>query len=170
MKIWVSSLFDARDVARRVRPSRAVSLLSPGDDFPALGGLERERHHCVRIHDIVEEIDGHVCPTAAHVADVIAFLRGHDPDDALLIHCFAGISRSTAAAFIAACLHNPETDETEIARAIRDASQTAFPNPRLVGFADEIMSRQGRMSKAVAGMGRGVVAAEARPFSIPARF
>ena len=54
----------------------------------------------------------------------------------LLIHCFAGVSRSTAAAFIAACALSPRRDEGEIARALRAASPTATPNARLVALAD----------------------------------
>lgn len=170
MTIWVSSLFEARDVAKRVKPQRAVSLLSPGDDFPALPGLSGDRHHCVHLHDIAEEIPGHVTPGRAHVESIISFLRDHCADDAILIHCFAGISRSTATAFIAACLHNPKTEETAIAQALRLASPTAFPNPRIVALADEVLGREGRMSKAVQGMGPGTFADEAEPFSLPTRF
>jgi len=170
VKIWVSSLFDARTVATRVKPARAVSLLSPGDDFPALPGLLNGRHHCVRLHDITEEIDGHISPSRDHVRGVIRFLGDHDPDDPLLIHCWAGISRSTATAFVAACLYNPQSDEAAIAAALRSASPTAFPNARIVAFADDILGRNGRMSAGVMTMGRGDLAELASPFSIPARF
>lgn len=170
MRIWVSSLFDARDVAQRVRPARAVSLLSPGDDFPALPGLVDGRHHCVSLHDIVEEIEGHVSPNREHVGEVVRFLGDHDPDDPLLVHCWAGISRSTATAYIAACIYNPHTDEEAIATALRAASPTAFPNSRIVGFADDLLGRKGRMTRALALIGRGAMADLARPFSIPTRF
>lgn len=170
MTIWVSSLFDAPNVARKVKPKRAVSLLSPQDDFPALPGVDGARHHCVALHDIREEIAGHVSPGRTHVERIIDFLKEHERDDTLLIHCFAGISRSTATAFIAACLHNPGTDEAEIARALRLASPTAFPNTRIIAFADDLLKRRGRMSAAVDGMGRGVVSEIAEPFSLPTRF
>ena len=88
----------------------------------------------------------------------------------MLIHCWAGISRSTASAFITACVHNPNADEEEIALAIRSASPTASPNPRLVGYADALLGRGGRMSKAVEAIGRGAVSDEAQTFSIPSIF
>jgi predicted protein tyrosine phosphatase len=168
--IWVSSLFEARRVALAVRPARAVSLLSPGDDFPVLPGLSPDRHHCAHLDDIREEIGGRAAPARAHVDRLIDFLSDHQPDSPLLIHCFAGVSRSTAAAYIAACLFNPQTDEKEIAGALRLASPTAFPNSRIIAFADDALGRGGRMTAAVEGMGRGSLADWAAPFSMPGRF
>lgn len=170
MKIWVSPLVHAPRLVAETRAARAVSLLSPGDDFPAFGRLPADHHHRVHLHDIVEHADGFVAPGARHVETLIAFLSGWSPEDPLLIHCWAGISRSTATAFIAACLHNPDTAETEIARALRDASPTAYPNARIVGFADAVLGRRGRMTEAVRAIGRGEIATEAEPFHIPARF
>jgi predicted protein tyrosine phosphatase len=124
----------------------------------------------VHLHDITEDMEGLISPARAHVEAIVRFLGDHRAEDTLLIHCWAGISRSTATAFIAACLHNPQTDEQAIARALRAASPTAFPNSRIVGFADDILARRGRMTKAVAAMSEGVYADEAAPFSLPTRF
>jgi predicted protein tyrosine phosphatase len=170
MKIWVSSLALAPRIAAQTRASRAVSLLSPGDLFPSFDHLQEDDHHRVHLHDIVEPMDGCVTPARGHVEDLVTFLGGWDPGEMLLIHCWAGISRSTATAFIAACLHNPDADERDVAAALREASPTAYPNPRIVGFADEILGRDGRMRAAAASIGRGEIALEAEPFHIPARF
>ncbi len=170
MKIWVSSLALAPQILGRSRAQRAVSLLSPGDAFPDFEGLDESGRHRVHLHDIVEPQEGFVTPAGRHVEDLIGFLDRWNPDDPLLVHCWAGISRSTATAFIAACLHNPEADETDIAWELRAASPTAFPNARIVGFADEILGRKGRMSAAVRAIGRGEIAMEAEPFHIPARY
>ncbi|MEE2692284.1 MAG: protein-tyrosine phosphatase family protein [Pseudomonadota bacterium] len=168
MKIWVSSLALVHDTARKAKPSRAVSLLSPGDEFPTISGLGADRHHRIHLHDIREPLDGHVTPSGDHVRALLDFLKGWRNDEPLLVHCWAGISRSTATAFIAACLHNPGADEQEIAHGLRAASPTAFPNTRIVAFADDLMKRGGRMSAAIDAMGRGEIAEEAEPFSISA--
>ena len=84
----------------------------------------------------------------------------------VLIHCYAGVSRSTAAAFIAACALNPTRDEAEIARAIRAASPTATPNARLVAIGDSMLERGGRMSAAIEGIGRGEECFEGVPFAL----
>lgn len=169
MKIWVSSVARAPEIAKVEKPSHAVSLMSPGDWFPELG-LGDLRHHKIHLHDIREELLDHVAPNGEHVRGLIGFLEEWPREDPLLVHCWAGISRSTATAYVAACLHNPQADEIEIAQALRAASPTAFPNTRIVDFADDILGRKGRMRKAIDSMGRGEVAEEAVPFFIPARF
>jgi predicted protein tyrosine phosphatase len=83
-----------------------------------------------------------------------------------VVHCWAGISRSTAAAFVVACTLNPERDERDIAWAIRRASPTATPNLRIVTLADEILEREGRMVAAIEAIGRGQVAGEGVPFRL----
>ena len=84
----------------------------------------------------------------------------------MVVHCFAGISRSTGAAFTAACALNPKRDEAEIARAIRSASPTAQPNARIVGIADRLLNRNGRMVRAVEALGPGPIASEGEPFRL----
>jgi predicted protein tyrosine phosphatase len=81
-------------------------------------------------------------------------------------HCFAGISRSTAGAFVAACALNPQRDEMQIARAIRSASRTAQPNARFVGIADRLLKRDGRMVRAIEAIGPGTAAMEGDPFRL----
>jgi predicted protein tyrosine phosphatase len=83
-----------------------------------------------------------------------------------VVHCWAGISRSTAAAFVVACTLNPERDERDIAWAIRRASPTATPNIRIVALADEMLEREGRMVAAIEAIGRGHVAGEGVPFRL----
>src|SRR5205809_1076637 len=82
----------------------------------------------------------------SHVEELLAFLTLWSRAAPILIHCRAGISRSTATAFITACLHNPQADEWEIARTLRRAAPYALPNQRLIALADEAMRRGGRMS------------------------
>jgi predicted protein tyrosine phosphatase len=82
----------------------------------------------------------------------------------LVIHCHAGVSRSTAAAFIIACALAPSRRESEIADAIRQASHTATPNRRMVAIADAILKRNGRMSAAIERIGRGSDCYEGVPF------
>lgn len=170
MTIWICSLDAAPDLARQLKPSRVVSLLSPYDAFPEFQGVGRESHLQVAIHDITQDIGEWQAPASADAERVIRFVESWDRRDPLLIHCWAGISRSTASAFITACVHNPRADEEEIAWAIRNASSTASPNARLVGHADALLGRNGRMIRAIETIGRGDVTEEAKAFFIPSLF
>ena len=93
-------------------------------------------------------------------------MRSWDRAAPLVVHCWAGISRSTAAAFVSVCALRPERDEREIAWAIRRASPTAMPNIRIVTFADAMLQRKGRMVAAVEAIGRGVECYEGHPFRL----
>ena len=125
-----------------------------------------EDHLFLGMHDIAMEMDGFRAPAEDHVHELIAFVTCWHRRTPIVVHCFAGISRSTAAAYIAACALNPKRDETEIARAIRDASPTATPNARLVAHADKILDRRGRMIAAIESIGRGEECCEGTPFRL----
>ena len=170
MTIWICSLAAAPEMARRLKPSRVVSLLSPYDSFPHFADVGGDLHLQMAVHDITADIVDWQAPSQTDAERVIRFVEGWDRVAPLLIHCWAGISRSTASAFITACVHNPRTDEEEIAWTIRKASPMAWPNARLVGHADDVLGRGGRMAKAVAAIGRGEISGETRAFSIPSSF
>ena len=116
--------------------------------------------------DIAEPLDGHVAPADEHVTRLIAFVRAWDRANPLVVHCYAGISRSTAGAYVAACALNPGRSELAIAQDLRRLSVTASPNPRIVSIADRMLGRSGRMVEAITTIGRGMVAYEAHPFRL----
>lgn len=129
-------------------------------------GVAPERHLRLGMHDIVEERDGAIAPAEQHVGQLIEFVRGWDRRAPLLIHCYAGLSRSTATAFITLCALNPQAPERAIALALRRASDTAVPNRRFVALADTFLKREGRMLAALDGMGPNRLAAECIPFRV----
>jgi len=173
MAIIVCSLSLAAEVAREHRPSHAISLLDPGTPFPPLTGMADERRLRLEIHDIEHEAEGICTPSQNHIGAILDFVRAWDREAPLLVHCFMGISRSTATAFIAACAHNPHAPESAIAAALREASPTASPNRRFVALADAAMGREGRMVRAIDAIGRGPPWFELEnvsPFHLPSRF
>ncbi|MBR1218092.1 protein tyrosine phosphatase [Bradyrhizobium sp. U87765 SZCCT0131] len=123
-------------------------------------------HLKVSMDDITEAADGFVAPSSAHVGQVLDFIRAWRRDAPMVIHCYAGISRSTASAFAAACLLSPDRDELSIARQIRAASPSAFPNRLIVTLADQALGRNGRMLRALDAMGPGNMSVEGRPFRV----
>jgi predicted protein tyrosine phosphatase len=154
-------------------PRWIISLLDPGFNFPDPGLDYLSRHLRLRFHDVHSTAEGYVMPSTQHVDELLTFLRVFDQTDSILIHCRAGIGRSTAAAFIAACLFNPSNDEHEIALGLRIASPHARPNETLIKLADDAMKRNGRMSNAVAITGRDlppVEVAEGEPFELPSTY
>jgi predicted protein tyrosine phosphatase len=123
-------------------------------------------HLFLGMHDIPAEMEGYNAPAQAHVHKLISFVQRWPRRAPLVVHCWAGVSRSTAGAFITACVLNPQRSEERIARTIRDASATASPNVRLVALADAILGREGRMIAAVEAIGRGAECYEGTPFRL----
>ncbi|MCO5159413.1 MAG: protein tyrosine phosphatase [Aquamicrobium sp.] len=144
-----------------------VTLLAAGTDFTRPAGIAPENHLFLKMNDIAEMQAGLVAPGRAHVESLIAFARRWDRARPLAINCFAGISRSTAAAYIVAAALAPDRDEAELAWTLRLAAPSATPNPLLVRHADALLARQGRMIGAIAAIGRGEDAYEGVPFVLP---
>ena len=127
-----------------------------------------DRHIRFHIHDISEPLPGYVQPGREHIDQLIDFALDWGGRGPIVVHCWAGISRSTAAAYTALCAINPEASEGLIATRLRQASPTAYPNRLMIRLADAALGRDGRMVRAVEAIGRGVPAGEAEPFSIAA--
>ena len=164
--LHVCSLARLPETVAATGASHLVTLINVGTPVDRPSAIEAGRHLVVGISDIVEPLEGHVLPAEEHVRQFLKFVRSWDRARPIVIHCYAGISRSTAAVYIAACALKPERDEAEIARALRRASAIATPNRLLVGIADRLLGREGRMVEGVAEIGRGAEAFEGEPFCL----
>jgi predicted protein tyrosine phosphatase len=164
--IHVCSLARLHETVEGTGARHVVSLLGDEDRVDRPSVIDAENHLWLRLHDISEPLDGYIMPEEEHVTGLLNFVRRWDRRAPLVVHCYAGISRSTASAFTAVCALNPHRDEESIAIALRRASPTATPNIRIVSLADQLLGRDGRMVAAVETIGRGVVATEGTPFRL----
>lgn len=164
--LHVSPLSKLQETVTAIRPSHLVTLINVGTVVERPSGITEANHLFLGMSDISAPLDGHVVPAEAHVERFLAFVRDWNRAAPLLIHCWAGISRSTAAAYIAACALGPARDEAEIADDLRLVSPSATPNARLVAIADRMLARNGRMSTAIERIGRGADAFEGTPFAL----
>lgn len=146
--------------------SHAVSLLSNETPHPVFEALQPANHLRLTFHDIIQPMDGMEPPRAVDAERLVEFLSGWEREAPMLIHCWAGISRSTAAAFTAMCLFRPDEDEEVLAQELRMASPSATPNRLIVSFTDALLGRMGRMVRAVEKIGRGADAFEGTPFRV----
>ncbi len=164
--IYVCSLARLHDTVAATGARHVVSLLAREDRLQRPPTIDHDNHLWLQLHDISVPLEGYVAPAAGHVEKLISFVRRWPRDGALIVHCYAGISRSTAAAFVAVCALDPERDEHALAIALRRASPTAQPNPLIVALADAMLGRCGRMIAAVEAMGPSSLAAEGVPFRL----
>ena len=165
--ILVTPLSAVLDSIRLYRPSHLVTLLSPEYMIETPDGLAPERHLRLSLNDIADPALGEAPPGPRHVAQLIAFGRGWDGAQPMLVHCWAGVSRSMAAAFTLLCDRAGPGSEHEIAQEIRARASHAQPNRLLVYLADRSLDRNGRMVRAVEAMGPGRLVDEGVPVELP---
>jgi predicted protein tyrosine phosphatase len=164
--IHVCSLARLHETVEETGALHVVTLLKQTDRVERPSSVAEANHLILGMDDIAVPMDGYIIPAEEHVTRLIEFVRGWDRARPLVVHCFAGISRSTAGAYVAACALNPRRDEWAIARELRRASATASPNIRIVSLADRMLGRDGRMVAAIESIGRGEMAYEGDPFRL----
>ena len=136
--------------------THVLSILDPNWPEPE-AFWTYDPHHRIEMHfnDAIESGPGIELPQARHVEEILAFGNAFQRDLAvrrethLLIHCHAGISRSTAA--MTALLTQADPDETEerIFERLVAIRPRAWPNSLMIGFADDLLGRGGRLTAAL---------------------
>jgi predicted protein tyrosine phosphatase len=165
--VVVSPLSLVPDCIRLHGPSHLVSLLSPQHMIETPPGFPSDGHLRLGVDDVAEPWAGVSPPEAVHVSRLLEFARAWDTRAPMLVHCWAGISRSTAAAYIVLCDKLGTGREVEVAQALRERAPFADPNRLIVRLADEALGREGRMIAAIESIGRGALAAEGVPVVLP---
>jgi predicted protein tyrosine phosphatase len=164
INVCALSLLDATVTTTGAR--HILTLLNVGTKVVRPASVEEKMHLFLGMNDIVEMADGQILPGEDHLSQMLRFVSAWDQTTPLVVHCYAGVSRSTAAAFTAACALNPHLDEMELAQTIRRLSPTATPNRRIVTLADTRLKREGRMIAAIDAIGRGEDCFEGVPFAL----
>jgi predicted protein tyrosine phosphatase len=165
-KILVAPLSAVPDCIEQYGPSHLVTLLGADYMIDTPDGVDATRHLKLAMDDIVDAGAGFP-PNERHVGRLLAFGKDWDAQAPMLIHCWAGISRSMAATFTLLCERSEPGRELEIARAIRARAPHADPNRLFVRLADDMLGRSGRMVDAIEAIGRGKLAVEGHLVEFP---
>jgi predicted protein tyrosine phosphatase len=156
MRLLVGPISAVERLLSDQRIDHVLTLVSPDAEAPPVAAPRT----VLRFNDIVEARAGLVAPSPEQVATILALSEGLGRDVTLLIHCYAGVSRSTAVAYMLACAARPAGEEQALAAHLRALCPEATPNALMVALADERLGRGGAMVRAIAGIGRGVEAFE----------
>jgi predicted protein tyrosine phosphatase len=165
--IFVTPLSAVEDSIRLHFPSHLVTLLSPEHMIDTPDGIPSDRHLRLAFNDVADEWESDTPPAAHHIEKLIGFGRDWDAEHPMLVHCWAGISRSTAAAYILLCDRLGPGSEAEIAAALRARAPHACPNSLMIRLADDMLNRDGRMVEAIRSIGRGKITAIGECVELP---
>jgi predicted protein tyrosine phosphatase len=128
-----------------------LSILDPEwPDPEAFLAYDPHFRATLRFHDAIEPGPDTLLPQKADVEAILTFGRDAAEAGGLLIHCHAGISRSTAATLMILAQAHPREDEDELAERLLQNRPQAWPNSRMITFADELLDRNGRLMAATA--------------------
>jgi predicted protein tyrosine phosphatase len=145
--------------------THVLSILDPDWPDPA-EFIAYDPHHriALRFHDVIAPSPSIVPPSPDHVEQLLAFGREANAagsDTHILIHCHAGISRSTAAAALLLAQADPARQPADIFAEIARLRPRAWPNLLLLELGEAALGRQGEIVPAAAAQYRRV--ADANP-------
>jgi len=164
--IVVCPLSRVEEAAKKYQTREMITLMNDNTNVSRPAGIAAEHHLVLTLNDINKIIPGLVHPQESDVNKLIEKAWSWDQRAPLLIHCWMGISRSTAAAYIIAATLNPAEDEFTLAERLRSSAPFATPNKRLIALGDKILGRENRMIKAIETIGRGAEVAEGDIFTL----
>lgn len=136
----------------RIRPTHVISITDPGDDEVEFDGaptvLRLAFHDVHAAGGLVSKLlmgrgDGEL-PCIDHAQAILDFGRQIPEKSRVLVHCHAGVSRSTAAAYLLICMHKP-CAELQAYQFLRVLRPQARPNRLIVKFGDKLLGAEGRM-------------------------
>jgi predicted protein tyrosine phosphatase len=153
IQIAVCGMEELPQIAADFGPTHAVTLLDPTNSRPPIAGLDDDDHLFVGVHDIRAPLPDHEHPQDHHVEALLAFGESLRPavessEVRVLVHCWAGVSRSTAAAFTLKCQLTGMT-ERDALLYIQSVRRQMWPNELIVELADQALDRRGRMLRAL---------------------
>jgi predicted protein tyrosine phosphatase len=130
--------------------SHVLSILDP--DWPVPEAFGRFGEHAkleLRFHDVIEDDAGASPPQQEDVTRLLGFgrdLTAEPPDIAhLLVHCHAGISRSTASMALILAQELPNLSARQILQQVLRIRPKAWPNLRIIELGDALLARNGEM-------------------------
>lgn len=139
--------------------SHVLSILDPDHPVPeAFGAFGEHEKLELRFHDIIEEVPGRLAPGPEHVGRMLAFGRSLLAEPALaahlLVHCHAGVSRSTASMVLILAQALPDQPASAVLAMVHGIREKAWPNLRMIEIGDAMLGRDGALIEATHALHR----------------
>lgn len=143
--VRVTCLRDAAMVAGGWAATHVVSLLDPelaDEHVPRISGA---KHHVVRLRDQENALATSHFPEAITAFFDVVLPAIEQRDSRILVHCHAGVSRSTAFAYGVIAHRFGVGREDEAFAALLSIVNKPWPNRRIIEIFDAHWQREGRL-------------------------
>lgn len=144
--------------------THVLSILDPDwPEPPAFAEFAPHRRLGLRFHDVIEtNRPDRLAPSRADVERLLAFGRelGEVEGIHLLVHCHAGVSRSTAASALILAQAHPELAAGEVFDRVAQLRPRVWPNLRMLELGDALLGRDGEIVAAVGPLYRRLIERE----------
>ncbi len=143
--------------------THVLSILDPEHpEPPAFDAFAPHRRLGLRFHDVIEAVPDRLPPDRHDVERLLAFGRELDgmAGGHLLVHCHAGVSRSTASAALILAQARPDWSAPAVFDALARVRPRAWPNLRILEFGDALLGRNGELVAAVPAVYRRLLERE----------
>ena len=143
----VGGLHTIDDDLPRFRPTHLIGILDPAMPEPAAYRRHDGEHERLLLRFRDSEAGVEDGPVAAHVETLLAWIdRALAPEAArLFVHCHAGVSRSTATAYLALVRRRGVDAAGEAFADLLRLTNKPWPNRRIVELADTALGAGGRL-------------------------
>jgi predicted protein tyrosine phosphatase len=144
-RLRVSCLRDAAEVARLWPSTHVISLVDPDLAEAELPSIPHGVHRVYRLFDQERaEATGHFDALVAEIVSVLEPLAAN-PDARVVVHCHAGVSRSTGLAYgLLAMAEGPGLEQEAFDRLLK-ITRKPWPNRRVVEAVDRALGRSGAL-------------------------
>ena len=163
-RIAVTPLDELTETLQRTGARSLIMLAGPGREAAAPNGVADVT--ALVFNDILAPRDGLIAPDRSHVRAILDAGRRWDAAQPLVVQCWMGVSRSTAAALLIASQARPDVPPQIWAGRLRMAAPFATPNALMVRLGDEALGLGGRLAAAVNAIGRGAETGRGVPFDL----
>lgn len=141
--------------------SHVLSILDPDWPVPvAFGSFGEHERLELRFHDVIEAEPGMIAPDLEHVRALLSFGGDLAPESHLLVHCHAGVSRSTASLALILAQTLPGCPASAIFAELLRVRPQAWPNLRIVELGDAMLGRSGSLTAALHRLHRAKLEAQ----------
>ena len=168
-RIVVTPLASLAEVVEAYAPKRLVTMMSRPAEVERPATIAPEDHLYLTFNDIEAPREGLVPPGDHHVDALLRHVAKWDRRAPLVLQCWFGVSRSTAAGLIALMALSRDASPEDLARRLREAAPFATPNRLMIAIADRKLDARGRLIDAVSGIGRGAEVSTGSPFVLNLR-